>query len=235
MIATVVNAAAVVIGTLIGLIFHARIQGGFKTAVYNSIGIVSLILGFSMALETQRVLYMALSLVFGGIIGYAMHIEEGILNMGEFLRKRFAKSEEGGEFAYGFLSASVLFCVGALAIIGSFKAGVEGNYELLFTKSVMDGFMAVMLTGAMGVGVGFSALSILIYQGALTLLSVWIRPLVTDLVLSELTGVGGALVIMIGINLLALKEIKTANYIPSLVIVLIFVALDPILGSLVQM
>ena len=128
--------------------------------------------------------------------------------------------------------SSVLFCVGALAIIGSFRAGVEHDYELLFTKSVMDGFMAILLTAAYGIGVGFSALSVLVYQGALTLLAGVLAPFVSDLMVSEISGVGGAMVVMIGLNLLELRTIKTADFLPGLVIVVLFVIADPWLGSL---
>jgi hypothetical protein len=232
MVATFINAAAVILGALFGVLLKTRIKDAFSDVVHTGIGIVSLVIGVSMAMEGQRVLYLALALVVGGILGNLMRIEAGILRLGDTLRKRFTKSEEDGDFATGFLTASVLFCVGAMTIIGAFKAGAEGDYELILTKSVMDGFMALLLAGVMGIGVGFSALTILAYQGGLTLLAGWIRPLVTPLVLSEITGVGGALVIMIGLNLLHLREIKTANYIPALIVVLVFVAVDPWIGAL---
>ncbi len=232
MIATIVNAAAVVVGTILGLILRRGIGDELKEAVYVGIGVVSLIIGISMTLEATRILYLALSLVLGGVVGEVLGIENGILRLGDFLRSRFAARNSDSQFAYGFLTASVLYCVGALTIVGAFRAGAEGNYELILTKSVMDGFMSILLAGAMGVGVGFSALTILVYQGGLTLAAGALRPLVTPLVLSEITGAGGALVIMIGINLLGLKKIRTGNFFPALVIILFFVALDPFLGPL---
>ncbi|TVQ96794.1 MAG: DUF554 domain-containing protein [Spirochaetaceae bacterium] len=232
MIATIVNTLAVIVGSLIGLALRRGIRDGVREAVYIGIGVVSLIIGISMALSATRVLYLALSLVIGGVVGELMGIEAGILRLGEFLRRRFTRGDADNQFAYGFLTASVLFCVGALAIVGSFRAGAEGNYELILTKSVMDGFMSILLAGAMGIGVAFSALTVLLYQGALTLGAVALRPLVSPLVLSEVTGVGGAMVMMIGINLLGLKKIQTGNFFPSLVVVLVFVALDPWLGPL---
>lgn len=190
-----------------------------------------------MALQSQRTLYMVLSLVLGGIVGAALGVEDGIYRFGEWLKHRFVREKPGEidakPFAEGFLVASVLFCVGALTIIGSFEAGVEGDYDLLFTKSVMDGVMAILLTTAYGVGVGFSALPILIYQGGLTLLAGLIAPYVTPLLLSEISGVGGAMVVMIGINLLELRTIKTGNFLPSLVFVVLLVLADPIIGSIV--
>ena len=242
MIASIVNALAVVLGTTVGRIVGGRIGAHFRSVVFSGVGVVSLLIGISMALETQRFLYLVLSLVIGGLIGTALGIEDRVYQLGEWLKRRFqprgAETAIGEDtlsshsFAQGFLVSSVLFCVGALAIIGSFRAGVEHDYELLFTKSVMDGFMAILLTAAYGIGVGFSALSVLVYQGALTLLAGVLAPFVSDLMVSEISGVGGAMVVMIGLNLLELRTIKTADFLPGLVIVVLFVLADPWLGSL---
>ncbi|MFW5684643.1 MAG: DUF554 domain-containing protein [Spirochaetota bacterium] len=227
MIATIINAAAVVLGSLIGLVLNRRIGERIKEVLFAGIGVVTLVIGMSMALEMQRVLYLALAVVIGGIVGTWWGVEDAILRLGEFLRRRFERSDSGSEFAYGFLRASVLFCVGAMTIIGSFQAGVDGDYQLLLTKSVMDGFMSILFAASMGIGVAFSALVILVYQGGLTLLAVSISPWVSELMLSEITAVGGALIIMIGINLLNLKHIKTADYIPAILVVILFVLADP--------
>jgi hypothetical protein len=233
MIATIVNCLTVLVGSLLGLFLHAKINDDFKDTVFTSVGLFTLIIGVSMALKAERVVYLALSLVLGGMIGNFLDIEGKILAFGEFLKRRFAKSGEGKhDFAYGFLNASVLFCVGAMTLVGAFKAGTEGDYTLILTKSVMDGFMAILLTAAMGIGVAFSIITILVYQGGLTLLAVVVKGYVTPLMLSELTGVGGALVMMIGFNLLQLKKIRTGNFIVSLLVVLLFIALEPYLPRL---
>ena len=229
MIATLVNCVAVIIGSLLGLILHTKINESFKRVVYVGAGMISLILGIKMGLVTTRIVFMALALIIGGILGEWWNIEGGILRFGEFLKKRFAKKESGKDFAGGFLNASVLFCVGAMTLVGAFKAGAEGNYDLILTKSVMDGFMAIMLTAAMGIGVAFSAITILVYQGGITLLAGVLQPLVNELLLGELTAVGGVLVIMIGLNLLGLSKLKTANYIPALLITIGLITLEPLL------
>lgn len=223
MIATIVNTCAVLIGSLLGLLLRTKIKDSFKTIVQIGAGITSLIIGIKMALTGQKIVFLALSLIIGGILGEWWRIEDGILLLGEKLKTTFAKRQSGSEFGFGFLNASVLFCVGAMALVGSFKAGAEGNYELIYTKSVMDGFMAIVLTAAMGIGVGFSALSVLVYQGTLTIAAVWLSPLVSEMLLKELTGVGGALVVMIGINLLGLAKLKTANFLPALILIVLFV------------
>jgi uncharacterized membrane protein YqgA involved in biofilm formation len=215
---------AVIVGSLLGLLLHAKIKESFKTVVYVGAGATSLIIGIQMAIQSSKIVYLALSLLIGGILGTWWRIEDGILALGDTLKRTFAKKETGTDFAFGFLSSSVLFCVGAMALIGSFKAGAEGDYNLIFTKSVMDGFMAIVFTAAMGIGVMFSALSVFVYQGILTLLSVWLKPLVSEALLRELTGVGGALVIMIGINLLGLAKLKTANFLPALLLIVLLVA-----------
>ena len=133
-------------------------------------------------------------------------------------------------FAYAFLNASVLFCVGAMAIIGSFKAGIDKDYTLIFTKSILDGFMAIVFTAAMGPGTIFSALSILVYQGLLTLSSTWIAPYISEAMLTEISATGGALIVMIGINLLQLRTLKTANYLPAVVLAALFVPVVALLG-----
>ena len=171
---------------------------------------------------------MALSVILGGMLGTYWRIEDGIMSFGDWLQKTFIRNPNGDStFALGFLNASVLFCVGALTIVGAIKAGAEGDYDLILMKSVLDGFMAIMFSAAMGIGVMFSIITILIYQGGLTLLGGIIGPLIGEMGLAEISGTGGILILMIGFNLLKIKEIKTGNFLPALLIVLVFTSLDP--------
>ncbi|MDD3980765.1 MAG: DUF554 domain-containing protein [Spirochaetia bacterium] len=227
MIATVINALAVVVGSLVGLFLRKGIKEQYQKIIFAAAGITSLVIGIQMALTTEHLLAFALALILGGLAGTALNIEGSIMNFGERLKNRFDRSAEGTSFATGFLNASVLFCSGAMAIVGSFKAGTEGDYSIIFTKSILDGFMSMIFAGALGKGVIFSALSVLIYQGALTILSVWIKPFVTEIMLSELTAIGGALVIMIGLGLLDIKKIKTADFIPALLVTVLLVLALP--------
>jgi uncharacterized membrane protein YqgA involved in biofilm formation len=249
MIGTIVNCLAILFGSAIGILFSRKISDSLSDIICSAAGVVTLILGMKMAFESQSAIYLALSLISGGLLGSWWDIDGKILALGAFLERRFSRSggttggkdsvrsaavteldgqkASGSRFAYAFLNSSVLFCVGAMAIVGSFKAGTEGNYEMLFTKSVLDGFMAIVIAAAMGAGTAFSALSILVYQGTLTLASQWINPWVSPRMIAELTGLGGALVIMIGINLLALRKLKTANFLPALLVMIVFVLLNP--------
>ena len=226
MIAVLINAVAIVLGSIAGLLIKKKLTPAYEEAVYTATGMIALVLGIQMAIKTGHPLALALALIAGGLVGVALDIEGGVLKMGERLKARFAKNDSGS-FATGFLDGTVLFCVGAMAIVGSFKAGTEGDYSIILTKSVMDCVISVLFAAAMGIGVAFSAIAVLVYQGLLTLLSVWAKPYVSSLMLAELTGSGGALVIMIGINLLGLKKLKTADFLPALVFTVVFVLLMP--------
>lgn len=254
MIAVFVNCISVLAGSFIGLIFSRKFSDELSEKIQTGAGIITIVIGLEMALEYQNIVYLALSLIIGGIIGHVLDIDGKILNLGKLLEKIFLKksalkenefkntdevkntkiedSKSKKNFAYAFLNSSVLFCVGAMAVVGSFKAGVEKDYTIIFTKSILDGFMAISFAAAMGIGTAFSTLIIFIYQGALTLLSVVIQPYVSEILLTEISACGGALILMIGINLLGLKKIKTADFLPALIIEILFVIFVPIVKNL---
>ncbi len=227
MLATIVNALAIVAGSILGLVLKKGLPKRFEAAVLAAAGVTTLVIGAQMAMKAGHILALALALILGGLAGTALRIEDRILSLGERLKERFARGDEGGGFAMGFLNATLLYCVGALAIIGSFKAGTERDYGLLFTKSILDGALSIIFASAMGAGVAFSAVSVLVYQGLLTLGSVWLKPYVSPLMLSELTGIGGAFVLMIGLGLLDIKKLKTGDFLPALVFTVLFVLAMP--------
>jgi len=227
MIATIINAFAVLIGSLIGLILKGKIHDKYEKTVFTALGIFIVVLGISMALKPCNSLYMVFSLVIGGLLGTWMQIEDRILNVGTWMKNKLPGPMREGQFAMGFLDASVLFCVGAMTILGSFKAGIEKDYQLLLLKSVMDGSIAILLASVMGWGVAFSMLSILIIQGSLTLMAGILAPFVEQAMIDAVSAVGGLLIVMIGINLLKLKKIPIANFIPAVVLILLFQLADP--------
>lgn len=265
MLAVLVNCAAIVLGSLVGVLFARKIPEKVTDAITLACGGVTLVMGIQMALKYQNVVYLALAVILGGIAGTLLDIDGAVLKAGKWLAKVFHQDSAGSSeqavpaasykgnvktaaeintgkaefaeekprknFAYAFLNSSVLFCVGAMAIIGSFKAGIEHDYSIIFLKSILDGFIAVGMAVAMGIGTAFSALAIFVYQGALTLLSVWLEPLVTDRLLSELTGSGGVLIVFIGLNLMSIKKIKTANYLPAVLFTALFVLLEPVVKA----
>lgn len=237
MIAVFVNCATVIVGSIIGLIFSRKVSNELSNIVTAAAGIISVVIGLQMAFKYNSIIVLSLALIAGGLLGSWWDIDGKILSLGKWLERRFAKTESAGSddapkqnFAYAFLNASVLFCVGAMSIVGSFKAGIDKDYTLIFTKSILDGFMAVVFAAAMGPGTLFSALSILVYQGLLTLSSTWIEPFISEAMLTEISATGGALIIMIGINLLQLRSLKTANYLPAIVLAALFVPVAAQLG-----
>lgn len=252
MIAVFVNCGAIILGSIIGVLFSKKINEKLTEAITLVCGAVTFVMGIQMALKYQNVVYLTLALVFGGIVGTALDIDGKILAIGNALARLFHQNQDEAElieenqssaksknqnhknFAYGFLNASCLFCVGAMAIVGSFKAGTEHDYSIIFLKSTLDGFLSIGMGAALGIGVTFSSLAIFVYQGALTLLSVLIAPYISEQMLTELTGCGGVLIVFIGFNIMKIKEIKTANFLPAVVFTVIFVLLDPVIKSVVS-
>lgn len=249
MIAVFVNCGAIILGSIIGLLFAKKFTDELTDMIQTACGVITLIIGLQMAFKYDNIVYMALSLIIGAILGYIIDIDGAILRLGYKLEKLTGKKSDESittssesvsqpqiksekNFAYAFLNSSVLFCVGAMAIVGSFEAGVNHNYTTIFTKSILDGFIAIGFAAAMGVGTAFSALAILVYQGALTLLSIWLQPYVSSLLIQEVSACGGAIIVMIGINLLNLKKIKTANFLPALFVEILFVILVPLFRNL---
>ncbi len=239
MLAVFVNCGTVLLGSILGLIFRKKITNDFSVAFSTGAGIIVLVLGIQMALEFQNVIYVTLSLIIGGLLGTLWDFDGKILKFGSFLERKLIRKTSISEdvntsknFARAFLEASVLFCVGGMSILGSIKAGVECDYTIIFTKSILDGFLAIVFASAMGIGSAFSIIPILLYQGSLTLASTVIAPYIGDIMLSEITAIGGCLIIMIAINLLELKNIKTANFLLSIFIVPIFYLVEPLVQKL---
>ena len=237
MIAVFVNCIAIIIGSLIGIIFSKRISDNLSRVVQTGSGVVTMVIGIEMALAYENIIFLAMAIIAGGILGSWMDIDGKILLLGDalgklVLRKKHSQGQQdqgSSNFAYGFLNASVLFCVGAMAILGSIKVGIDGDYTIIFTKSVLDGFMAIVFAAALGIGTAFSALTVLVYQSALTLLSGLVAAYTNDVLLAELGATGGILIIMIGVNLMGLAKIKTANYLPALVLSVVFVVVKDLL------
>lgn len=228
MLAVFVNMITVFIGSVVGIIFKNNLSKKYERVVFISAGIISLTIGISMAIITEHILIFAISIMLGGLTGTMLSIEEKIESFGKIIKKTFLFKDNAGNFSLGFLTSSILFCSGSMAIVGSFQAGTNGNYDLIFTKSVIDGFVAIFMTTVYGIGVAFSVISIFVYQGALTLLSSFLEPYVSQTMLNEVSAVGGATVMMIGLNLLNITKIKTGDFLPALIYAIFLVfAQDP--------
>ena len=247
MIAVFVNCIFVVAGSLVGVLFSKKLSAAMAGVISTAAGLVTLVVGIQMALGFSNVIYLALSLILGGIFGSILDIDKRIFDFGRWLEKLISKNKtqsgtpsaqnqtQNKNFAKAFLSGSVLFCVGAMAILGSLQAGIQKDYTLIFTKSVLDAFMAMVFAAAMGIGTAFSAISIFAYQGLLTLLASAIAPFMTEKMLGEISAAGGVLIVMISIGLIDIRQIKTANYLPALVFIALFVIADPYIAKIIPL
>ena len=234
MIGTLLNILAVLIGGGLGTFFGARLPKRLQETVLWGLGLFVIANGLQMTLESQNALITLGSVLVGGLLGEWWNIEGGLRRLGEWLEVRFARSantDGTARFIKGFVSASLVFCVGPLTILGSIQDGLTGNYHLLAIKSVLDGFAALAFSASLGIGVLFSVIVILIYQGGLTLLAAQAQSLLTTPMINEMTAAGGLLIMGIGVGpLLELRPIRVANYLPALFIAPLIVAILHILG-----
>lgn len=219
MIGTVVNTVAVIGGGVIGLLLKKRMPERVTTIYFQAIGLFTLAIGISMAVQMKEILIVVSSLAIGSLLGEWMNIERGSERMSAYLKKKFRIGSE--KFSEGLITAFLLFCVGSMTIVGAIQEGTGGSPDLLFTKSLMDFFSSILLASALGVGVVFSALLLFVFQGSLTLLAMFAGSFFTEDIILGLTSVGGILLVGLGINILEIKKIRVMNMLPSLLVVII--------------
>lgn len=232
---TIVNVIAIIIGGAFGIILKKGIPERFKTTIMQAIGLAVVIVGISGTLQgvftiTEQgkidrnyITGMILSLVIGSLIGEAFKIEEGLDRMGVWFQNRFAGKESN--FAKGFVTASLVYCVGAMAIVGSLEDGLYGKVDILFAKSMLDGISAIVFSATLGIGVILSVLPVLLYQGSITALAGVMKPFLSDVVVSQMSLVGSVLILAIGFNMLEVKKFKVGNMLPAMFIPLFFTLL----------
>jgi hypothetical protein len=221
MTGTFLNIATVLIGGALGLIFGARIPDQLKATVISGMGLFVMAMGLQMFLKTENPLIVLSSLLIGTLLGEWWKIEDGLQNLGKYLEQRFSRESDDGAntFVRGFLTASLLFCVGPLTILGSIQDGLTGDYNLLAVKSVLDGFASLAFASTLGVGVMFSTIVILVYQGGISLLAAQLNSIVTPSMLNELTATGGVILVGLAISsLLEIKKIRVGNMLPGLAV-----------------
>jgi uncharacterized protein len=231
MTGTLINMGAIVAGTAIGSLAGSRLPARMRRIVLYGIGLVVLLIGFQMAVRTQNVLAVLGAILIGGIIGELLRIEERLEQLGALFEKKFSKGSQQS-ISEGFVTASLVFCVGPMAILGSIQDGLNGDYSLLSIKAVMDGFASVAFGASLGWGVGLSAVSILAYQGGITLFAGSLPGALNEAMITEMTATGGLIIIGIGIKLLDLKDLPLANLVPAIVVAPTILALIPLLRSL---
>lgn len=220
MTGTLLNIATVLVGGSIGLLFGARIPERFKSTVIAGMGLFTAAMGMQMFLNTANPLIVLGALLIGALLGEWWRIEDGLHNLGAILERRFARddsAEGSARFIRGFLTASLLFCVGPMTILGSIQDGLTGDYNLLAVKSVLDGFAALAFASTLGIGVLFSVIVILVFQGGISLLAVQLSAIVTDPMLAEMTATGGVILVALALSsLLEIKKIRVGNFLPAL-------------------
>lgn len=221
MIGSIINASAVIIGGIIGLLIHKRLPKNITQTTFQAIGLFTIVLGVTMAIKTTNYLAMIISLVTGSIIGSLLHLESLITRFGEYLKKKTGSTNH--RFSEGFITAFMLYCMGSLTILGSIEEGLGNPPTLLLSKSVLDGFSSIALAASMGAGVIFSALPLLVYQGSITVATSIVHQSLSEVIITELSAVGGVLLVGLGIDILKLKKISVLNMLPSLPIIFIII------------
>ena len=221
---TLINVIAVIIGSVIGLLLGSRFPEKIKVIAFQSLGLISLLIGMQMALKVENPLTLIFAVLIGAIIGEFINLEKVFDNAGEFL-KRKVKSKNTN-FTEGLVTAFLIFCIGSMTIVGSINEGVSGDRNLLLTKSMLDGFTAIALASTFGIGVLFSVIPMLILQGGLTIFAGMFQSFFTPSLINQLTATGGILILGIALNILEIKRIKVVNMLPALLVIVLLTFLN---------
>ena len=226
MIGTLINFAAIIIGTALGLLLRKGIPQRLRDTIVQGQGLCVILIGLSSALKTADVTGIIICMVTGSLLGALINIEGQLDSLSKAIEKRISPNSEEGSIAKGFVTASLVFCVGAMAIVGSIDSGLRGDHSTLIAKSVLDGVFAVFFTSSLGIGVGLSAVAILVYQGTISLLAGWIEPLLTTQIITEMSAVGGLLIAGIGLNMVYDKHhIPVGNMLPAIFLPMAYIPL----------
>ena len=220
MLGTIVNSLAIAGGSLAGLFFKKGIPEKYNRTIMQAMGLCVLIIGVKGALGCDDLLVIIISCAVGSLIGERIGIENLLERTGNFLQKKIAGTGTG--FSAGFVTASLMYCVGSMAIVGSLESGLTGNHATLFAKATIDGIVSVILGSSLGIGVLFSSVSVLLYQGSITLLAGLLKPLLIPAVVSQMSATGGVLIVGLGLNMFREKKIRVGNMLPAVFIPLIY-------------
>ncbi|WP_422487108.1 DUF554 domain-containing protein [Gudongella sp. DL1XJH-153] len=217
---TIVNSIAIVAGAMLGILLKKGIKEQYTSTIMDGMALAVVIIGIMGAMEMNNLIVVLASIVVGSIIGEKFDLDKKLENLGINMEKRFGKGDSN--FSKGFIMASLVYCIGAMAILGALESGLTGNHETLYAKSVLDGVSAVIFASTFGIGVAFSAIIVFVYQGAITLLASSVKDLLTPEVINEMSSIGGILIMAIGINILGIKKVKIANMLPAIFIPVVY-------------
>ncbi|MBK5252210.1 MAG: DUF554 domain-containing protein [Peptostreptococcaceae bacterium] len=220
MLGTLVNAAGIIIGSTIGLLFGKRITERYNQTIIKSIALAIILMGIQNALKVQSVPFVIISLFLGSFLGEYWDIEGRLEKLGLWMEKKMAGG--GNSFSKGFVTATLLHCVGSMAIIGALEGGLTGNHQILYAKSVINGVIDIVLASTLGIGVLFSSVSVLLYQGSIVIAASFLKQFLVESVVTEMSAIGGLLIMAMGLNMLDFKKIRVGNMIPAIFMPLIY-------------
>ncbi len=217
MIGVLINAILIILGSLIGINFSKLLKDSYKVTLMDAVGLSTILIGIVGVLKADNIILSIISLTLGSLIGEILALEDKLVNFGKGIESKLSR----GNISKGFVSASILFCVGAMAIVGSIEAGILNIYDTLITKSILDGITSIILASTLGIGVILSSVSVFVYQGLIVIFSSSISHILSDYMINQLLVVGSVLIIGLGLNMLELKNIKIVNMLPSMVVVIL--------------
>jgi len=223
---TIVNTVGILLGSGVGLVLRRGIPPRYQLTVMNGLALAVILIGLQMAVKTNNVLIVIISLVLGGIVGEALDLDAGLARLGDWLTRKAGSA--GSNVGQGFITASLVYCIGAMAIVGAIQDGLTGDATTLYAKSMLDTISAIIFASSLGIGVAFSSISVFIYQGLITALASYLAPVLSDAVIAEMTAVGGLLIVGIGLMMLEIKTMKLANLLPAIPVAAVVTMFWPI-------
>ncbi|MDD4583857.1 MAG: DUF554 domain-containing protein [Eubacteriales bacterium] len=227
MLGPIINAIAIVVCALLGRFVLKGLPERYENIIKKAIGLSIIYIGIAGAMENERVMLLIFSMVIGSALGEWIDIDKGMNYLGQWTERKLGLQE--GNFSKGFVNASILFCTGSMAIVGSLNSGLLGNHEMLFAKSILDGVISIVFASAMGLGVAFSAIPVLLYEGGISIGATFVKDWMTTEIITEMSAVGSLIIAGIGFNFLLVKQIKVANMIPAIFLPWLFIAIETVL------
>lgn len=223
MLGTIVNAFAIIGGSLLGFFFKKGIPEKYNETVIQSLSLAVILIGILNALKAENILLLIFSLAIGSIVGELLKIEERLERLGDTIQDKLGDRFSDGKsnISKGFVNTSLIYCIGAMSIMGSLESGLSGNHETLYAKSVIDGISSIAFTSSMGIGVLFSSVTVFLYQGFITITASFMKQFLVDSVVTDMSAVGGLLIFALGLNMLQVKRIKVGNMLPAIFIPLV--------------
>ena len=232
MVGVIINVAAVLAGGTLGLLLGGRVPQRLRETIMQGLALCILLIGAQGALETANVLAVIVCMVAGGLLGEALDIEKRLESLGALAERKFAHGGQNGRFAQGFITARLLFCVGSMAVGGSLNAGLTGDNSTMIAKAALDLVTAVFFAAALGPGVLLAAAAVLVYQGAIALMAGWLAPVLTDAIVTEMSAVGGLLIMGLSFNMLGMAKIRVGNLLPAIFLPILYFPIANWIGGL---